>query len=96
MYATWVIGCAFSLAALGGFAVWKGKWTGRIPLPQLGQLRRLGRSALQHHLLNLVFQAPVLALPVLVTMLISATMNGWFYIAFLLADVVYTVSYALV
>jgi len=95
MYATWVIGCVFSLAALGGFAVWRGKWTGRIFLPHMGLLRELGPLALQHHLLNLVFQVPAMALPVLVTVLVSATMNGWFYIAFLLADMAYIVSYAL-
>ncbi len=95
MYATWVIGCVFSLAALGGFAMWRGKWTGRIFLPHIGLLRELGPSALQHHLLNLVFLAPGMALPVLVTVLVSVTMNGWFYIAFLLADMAYIVSYAL-
>ncbi len=95
MYATWVVGSVLSLAALAGFAVWKGKWTGRISLSHVGLLRKLGASALQHHLLNLVFQAPAMALPVLVTVLVSATMNGWFYIAFLLADMVYIVSYAL-
>jgi len=95
MYATWVIGSVLSLVTLAVLAVWKGKWTGRISLPRLGLLRTLGKSALQHHLLNLVFQAPVMALPVLVTILLSATMNGWFYVAFLLADIVYVVSYAL-
>jgi O-antigen/teichoic acid export membrane protein len=33
---------------------------------------------------------------VLVTVLISATMNAWFYVAFLLADIVYVVPQALV
>ncbi|GAC1347859.1 MAG: hypothetical protein NVSMB27_14230 [Ktedonobacteraceae bacterium] len=95
MYATWVLGSVLSLAALAGFAMWKGNWTGRISLPHMGLIRKLSASALQHHLLNLLFEAPGMALPVLVTVLISATMNGWFYISFLLAGMVYIVSYAL-
>lgn len=95
IYATWALGNALSLGALAGFAVLKGKWTGRIYLPHVGLLRAWGPSALQHHLLNLILQGPIMALPVLVTVLISATMNAWFYVALMLADIVYIFSYAL-
>lgn len=96
IYVTWALGDAFSLAALAGFAVLKGKWTVRKTFPLWGLVRKLGPSALQHHLLNLLLIGPNLALPVLVTVLISATMNAWFYVAFLLADVVYVIPQALV
>jgi len=96
IYATWVIGDSLSLAALAGFAVLKGKWTGRISLPDWRLLRELGRSTLQHHILNLILQGPAIAMPVLVTVLVSATMNAWFYVSFTLADIVYIVPYALV
>ena len=96
IYATWAIGNTFSLAALAGFALWKGKWTGRIHLPRLRLLRKLGPLALQHHILNLLLEGPGQALPVLVTVLLSATMNAWFYSSFLLTDIVYFIPYALV
>src|SRR5439155_18642960 len=54
IYARWAIGNTLSIAALAGFAVLKGKWTGRIYFPHLGLLRRLGPLALQHHILNLL------------------------------------------
>ena len=94
--ATWVLADAFSFAALAGFAVVKGKWTFRKPLPQWGVVRKLGPSAIQHHLLNLLLIGPNFALPLLVTVLISARANSSFYIAFLIADVVYVVPQALV
>ena len=96
IYTTWLIGDALSSTALAAYAVFKGKWNGRIPRPQLGLLRELGPSALQHHLLNLLMMGPNMALPLIVTIVISATMNAWFYVAFLLADIVYVVPQALV
>src|SRR5205823_2688649 len=80
IYATWAIGNAFSLAVLAGVALRKGKWSGRIHLPQWGLLRKLGATALQHHLLNLTLQAPSLLIPLLVTVLLSAKDNAWFYV----------------
>lgn len=96
IYATWALGDALSLAALAAFAVWKGRLAGRITAPQWGLLRKLGPSAMQHHLLNLLLIGPNFALPVLVTILISATANAWFYVSFLIADVAYVVPQALV
>ncbi len=96
IYATWAIGNALSTAALIGFAALKGKWTGRMFLPDWGLLRALRRSALKHHILNLILQGPTMAMPVLVTVLISETSNAWFYISFTLADMAYIAPYALV
>ncbi len=95
IYATWVVGNAVSLAALAGFALVKGKWSGRIYLPQWGLLRKLGPAALQHHLLNLTLQAPALILPVLVTVLLSVTVNAWFYVSWSIASFGNIVSGAL-
>jgi len=96
IFATWTFGDAFSLIILGGYALIKRKWNGRIPLPRWNLLRQMGPLALQHHLLNLLLIGPNLALPLLVTALLSTTMNAWFYIAFLIADIVYVVPQALV
>src|SRR5256714_12372440 len=59
-------------------------------------LRALRRSALKHHILNLILQSPTMAMPLLVTVLISETTNAWFYISFTLADIAYIAPYALV
>jgi O-antigen/teichoic acid export membrane protein len=96
IFITWMIGDAFSLLVLGGYAVIKRKWNGRIALPRWNLLRRMGPLAIQHHLLNLLLIGPNYALPLLVTALLSTTMNAWFYIAFLIADIVYVVPQALV
>jgi glycosyltransferase involved in cell wall biosynthesis/O-antigen/teichoic acid export membrane protein len=85
IYATWAIGNLVSLLALAGFTILRGKWPGRIELPQWQLLRKLGPAALQHHMLNLILQAPNLILPLLVTILLTATVNAWFYISYMLA-----------
>ncbi len=95
LYATWALGNALSLAALGGFVMLKGGWSGRTCLPQWRLLRKLGPAALQHHLLNLILQAPPLALPVLVTVLLSAKTNAWFYVSWMIASFIFFIPLAL-
>lgn len=95
IYATWVAGNLLSLAVLAGFMLWKRGWSGRRSLPQWGLLRKLGPAALKHHLLNLTLQAPALILPVLVTVLLSATTNAWFYVSWSLASVGNIISVSL-
>lgn len=95
IYATWAFGNAFSLAALAGVALWKGKWSGRVHLPQWGLLQKLGVAALQHHLLNLTLQAPGLLIPLLVIVLLSAKMNAWFYVSSMIASFVIMIPTAL-
>src|SRR5215813_8790688 len=58
-------------------------------------LRKLRCAAVQHPMLNLTLQAPTLALPVLVTILLSATTNAWFYVAWTIASFVFAVPIAL-
>jgi len=95
IYATWVVGNALSLAALAGFVASKRGWPGRSYLPQWGLLRKLGPAAIKHHALNLTLQAPPLILPVLVTVLLSATTNAWFYVSWSLASIGNIISVAL-
>lgn len=95
IYTTWLIGIVFSLAVLGGFALMKRVKTRGIYLPQWGLLRKLGPEALKHHALNLTLEAPTLILPILVTIMLSATVNAWFFVAWSLSGVANTVSAAL-
>ncbi len=95
IYTTWIIGIVFSLAALSGFALMKRVKLRGINLPQWGLLRKLGPEALKHHALNLTLEAPTLILPILVTILLSATVNAWFFVAWSLSGVANTVSAAL-
>ena len=50
---------------------------------------------MKHHLLNITLQAPTLLLPVLVTMLLSARTNAWFYVSWMIASFVFVVPGAL-
>lgn len=95
IYATWVLGNAFSLGALAGIALWKGKWSGKIHLPQWNLLHKLGAAALQHHMLNLTLQAPGLLMPLMVTVLLTAKMNAWFYVSSMIASFVTMIPTAL-
>ncbi len=85
IYGIWAAGNIISLVYLAAVAARRGV------LPQLcrlrlGPIRRLGQVALGHHALNLVLQAPSLLLPMLVTALLSASMNARFYIAWMIAS----------
>ncbi|GAC1389419.1 MAG: hypothetical protein NVS4B11_03670 [Ktedonobacteraceae bacterium] len=95
IYATWAIGNAFSLVALTGFALLKGRGHGRSYLPRWGLLRRLAPAALQHHILNLILEVPTLGFPLIVTITLSATMNAWFYVSYMLAGFTYVIPFAL-
>lgn len=95
IYGAWATGIAVSLVPLAGLAVLRGGMPVKAFMPDWELLRKLGKPALQHHLLNLILQAPLTALPVLVTILLSATTNAWFYIAWMISGLVFIASYAL-
>lgn len=88
IYATWVVGNLVSLAGLLGLAALKGHvtWASR---PKRDMLRGLGRSAVEHQVLNLAVQAPALVLPVVVSIVLSATTNAYFYTAWMTAGLVF-------
>lgn len=91
LYATLVIGNVVSLVALGGFALAKRVRPLRGYRPEWKLLRQLGTEALKHHALNLLLQAPVLILPIVVTIMLSPTVNAWFYVAWNLSCIANTV-----
>ncbi len=95
IYATWVLGIVLSLVFLAVFAMLKGHWSKRIFRPEWELLRKQSRSALEHHILNLTLQAPSQILPILVTILLSATMNAWFYVSLMIANFVFLAILAL-
>jgi O-antigen/teichoic acid export membrane protein len=95
IYATWTIGNLLSLLALATLATVKGVWSRGSYRPHWGLLRKLGPAALQHHMLNLTLQAPSLILPVLVTVLLSAKTNAWFYVSWMIANLASLVPYVL-
>lgn len=95
IYAMWAIGNVISLAVLAGFVVLKGNWHGKGYLPNWALLGKMKSSALQHHILNLMLQAPPLILPVLITVILSAKVNAWFYISSTIAAFVSFIPLAL-
>lgn len=95
IYATLVIGNLCSLGALAVFVVVKHTGPIKVYQPQWRLLRQLGPEALKHHTLNLLIQVPSLLLPVLVTIMLSAEVNAWFYVAWNLSSIANTVSVAL-
>lgn len=94
IYATWALGNLLSLVALLGFAVRRGMPL-RASRPRWSLLRRLPGAALEHHALNLALQLPALGLPIIVTVLLSATLNASFYMAWLLLHLVFAIPYTL-
>jgi O-antigen/teichoic acid export membrane protein len=95
IYATWMVSSGLSIAIISLNVAIKPAWRHKNYLPQWGLLRKLGPAAIQHHLLNLTLLAPTLLLPVLVTILLSARMNAWFYVAWMLVSFVFVVPGAL-
>jgi O-antigen/teichoic acid export membrane protein len=95
IYAAWGMGNVLSFLTLFGALKRKQSWSLRTFLPRWGLVRTLGISALQHHLLNMTLQAPTLLLPLVVTAMLSAKMNAWFYVAWMIACFVFVVPNSL-
>jgi O-antigen/teichoic acid export membrane protein len=92
---TWTGANSISILALYLCYVVKSRSFGRKCLPRWSLLLNLGGAAFQHHLLNLTLAFPALTLPVLVTWLLSAKMNAWFYVAWMLASFVFLIPTSL-
>jgi O-antigen/teichoic acid export membrane protein len=56
---------------------------------QWSLLRELGRTALVHHWLNLALDAPIRAMPVIVTVTLSPIINASFYIAWMIGGLLF-------
>ncbi|HTK11596.1 MAG TPA: oligosaccharide flippase family protein [Ktedonobacteraceae bacterium] len=91
IYAAWAIGNVLSLVLLVGLVLCKKSWRRKRYLPEWSLLRKMGGVAMQHHLLNLALAAPTLILPVMVTVMLSAQANAWFYVAWMVANFVFVV-----
>jgi len=94
IYATWAISNVVSILVLVVPIVLK-KGITKEYLPQWGLLHKLGIAAAQHHLLNLTLQFPTQVLPIVVTALLSAQMNAWFYVSWMLVSFVFIIPGAL-
>lgn len=94
IYVTWAIGNALSLITIVGVALLKNGLP-RVLQPQWRLLRKLGRAALKHHAFNLTLLAPTLIQPVLVTVLLSAKVTAWFYVAWTIAGSLFVIPAAL-
>ncbi len=85
IYATWVFGNIASLVYLGAVALQRGH-----PLatyyPRLSLMDGLKRSTLWHHALNLGLQIPGLTMPLIVVVVMSASMNAYFGVSWMLAS----------
>jgi O-antigen/teichoic acid export membrane protein len=85
IYTTWLGGNIISLAALAGYATLKNN-RGLSFWPQWKLLTKLGSAALQHHILNLTLQASGMMMPIIVTAMLSARMNAYFYTSWMIAS----------
>jgi O-antigen/teichoic acid export membrane protein len=88
--ATWVLGLVLSFAVLAVTAVRRAPRL-RAFIPRFRLLRGLRTSAVEHHIFNLALRAPSMALPVLVTAMLSAELNASFYVASMIAGFIYVV-----
>ncbi len=89
LLAAWVGGLAASLGYLAYLAHRDG--TPLAAHPDWARLRRLRRTAGAHNALNLAVQGPRLLLPVMVTVLVSASANAAFYVAYMIVTFLYIV-----
>ncbi|HHX64880.1 MAG TPA: hypothetical protein GX702_08350 [Chloroflexi bacterium] len=88
VYVTWVAGIVLSLFVV--VRAIPGRGPTSASLSQTRSLwRGLGRAAAAHHGLNLVLLAPGLTLPLIVTAVLSAEVNAGFYIAWMVAGLVF-------
>ncbi len=92
IYAAWVVGIVLSLMWMIRPA-WRHYDWRTLVQPQL--IRLLGPSAIAHSVFNIALQAAALALPILVTVLHSATLNASFYVAWMIASFAFTLLSAL-
>jgi hypothetical protein len=86
--ATWVAGIVISLVIIARRVPWT-RWGPAGVARAWAWIRGLGRTAAAHHTLNLVLQAPGQTLPLIVTAVLSAEVNAGFYVAWMVAGMVF-------
>ncbi len=91
LYATWVVGYVVCLALVlplvGG--------TRHLHRPRPSLLRGLGWQAVGHHVLNVTMQLAGLAMPLIVTVILSTTANAYYYTASMVGSLVFIVPSSL-
>jgi len=92
LFLTWVVGGVTSMVLILAVPRNSDRGPGR-PLWQVPE--GLGRLAVRHHLLNLSILAPGLLLPLVVTAVMSAEANAYFYIAYMIASFGWAIPAAL-
>jgi O-antigen/teichoic acid export membrane protein len=94
IYTTWTLGNLASIIGMALIAAMVGVQI-RISRPRWDVIQQLPSAALGHHALNLALQLPALALPVIVTTILSAALNASFYMSWLLLHLVFAIPYTL-
>ncbi len=92
LYATWTAGIAISALALFRFFA---PVEGDSRRPRFALLREMRASAATHHVFNLALRIPDLVLPVIVVTVLSPAANASFYIAWMIASLVFAVPISL-
>ena len=95
IYTSWALGNAISLLPILIFLVSKKKWSLKYYIPQWHMMRNLGLTSIQHHMLNLILQAPPQVLPLIVSVMLSTKMNASFYTAYMIANFIFSLSLSL-
>ena len=85
IFAAWPIGNVLSLVLLTRLLATSPRAIG-LSRPRLHLIRRLGGAGISHHALNLSLQFPSMILPMVVTVMLSATANAFFYTAWMAAN----------
>jgi len=80
LYGAWAIGNLLSLVALGAWIVRRERGLHGFGL-DLALVRRVRGEAVSHHAFNLSISAPWMVLPVIVTIVLSPSINASFYAA---------------
>lgn len=86
---SWVLGIALSLAFVGARLAHSG--TRLLVRPDWQLLHSLRRTAMAHNWINIAIMVPPTMFPVLVTVLISPSVNAVFYVAFSLSAIIYMI-----
>jgi O-antigen/teichoic acid export membrane protein len=94
IYVTWAIGNLLALLGLAGWAAIKGRLRLNC-LPRARLIRPLATAGLRHHCLNLALKSPNLALTLVVTAMLSAAANAYFYAAWMIAGLAFSAPSAL-
>jgi O-antigen/teichoic acid export membrane protein len=92
IYSAWGVGIAASLIVL--IRVYRGRREERLR-PDFSSLHAMRRSAVSHASVNLALETADLAMPIVVVMLLSATENASFYIAWLIVNLLVMIPFSL-